>query len=88
MNIIEEMYNSNLFHVGTYSHNSEEYRKAMDNLIFAESEMLSSFYQIREFFDKYQSAQIVVININNRQELMNGFRIGEQIVLEMIKPID
>ena len=86
MNIIEEMYNGDLFPVSTYAHSSEEYRKAIDELVAVESELLKAFPQIRALFDKYQSAQIAVIKINNRQEFPNGFRIGAQIVMEMIKP--
>ena len=32
MNIIEEMYNGNLFPIGTYSNSSKEYKKAMTHL--------------------------------------------------------
>lgn len=88
MNIIEEMYNGDLFPVGTYSHNSEEYRKVMDDLVAAESELLKAYPQIRALFDKYQDAQITIISTNNRQEFLNGFRIGAQMMLEMLKPID
>lgn len=88
MNIIEEMYNGDLFPVSTYAHSSEEYRKAIDELVAAESELLKAFPQIRTLFDKYQSAQIAIININNRQEFLNGFKIGAQMMLEMLKPID
>jgi hypothetical protein len=54
----------------------------------AEAELLAAYPQIRELFDKYQSAQIDLISINNRQEFVNGFRIGAQMMLEMLKPID
>ena len=37
MNIIEEMYNGDLFPVGTYSHESKEYKRAMDALVAAEA---------------------------------------------------
>lgn len=36
--IIEEMYNGDLFPTGTYDHSSKEYKKAMDELVAAESE--------------------------------------------------
>lgn len=87
MSIIEKMYNGDLFPVGTYSHDSKEYKKAMDSLVAAETELLNTYPQIRELFDKYQSAQIEFISINNRQEFVNGFRIGGQMVLEMLRPI-
>lgn len=87
MNIIEEMYNGDLFPVSPYAHSSEEYRKAIDELVAAESELLKAFPQIRTLFDKYQSAQIAIINISNRIKFVNGFKVGSQIALEMTKPI-
>ena len=88
MNIIEEMYNGDLFPVGTYSNSCEEYKKAMDSIVAAETELLNTYPQIRGLFDKYQSAQIELISINNRQEFANGFRIGGQMVMEMLRPIE
>lgn len=86
MNIIEEMYNGDLFLIRMYSHNSKEYRKAMDDLVSAEKKLLNTYPQIKELFDKYQDAQIALISINNRQEFVSGFRIGAKIVLEIIRP--
>ena len=88
MNIIEEMYNGDLFPVDTYEHSSEEYKKIMNELTSAEAELLAAYPQIRELFDKYQSAQIDLISINNRQEFVNGFRVGAQMMLEMLKKIE
>lgn len=87
-NIIEEMYDGDLFPIGTYNHSSKEYKKAMDELVAAESELLASYPQIRELFGRYQSAQIEIISINNRQEFVNGFKIGARIALEMINSIE
>ena len=87
-NIIEEMYDGDLFPIGTYNHSSKEYKKAMDELVAAGSELLTSYPQIRELFNRYQSAQIEIISINNRQEFVNGFKIGAKIALEMFEPIE
>ncbi len=88
MNIIEKMYNGDLFPIGTYSNSSKEYKKAMDALVAAETELLNTYPQIRELFDKYQSVQFELISINNRQEFVNGFRIGGQMVMEMLRTIE
>ena len=71
-----------------YSSACEEYKKAMDSLVAAETELLNTYPQIRELFDKYQSAQFELISINNRQEFVNGFRIGGQVVMEMLRSIE
>lgn len=88
MNIIEEMYSSNLFPIDIYDHSSEEYKKIMNKLTTAEAELLAAYPQIRELFDKYQSAQFDLISINNRQEFVNGFRVGAQMMLDMLKKIE
>ena len=88
MNIIEKMYNGDLFPIGTNDHYSQEYKNAMNKLVDAETELIKDYPQVKELFQKYQDAQIELISINNRQEFLNGFRIGAQIVLEMVKPID
>ena len=88
MNIIEEMYNGDLFPIGTYDHCSQECKNAMDKLVAAEAELLKDYPQVKEIFQKYQDAQIELISINNRQEFVNGFRIGAKIALEMIDSIE
>ena len=88
MNIIEEMYNGDLFPVGTYSNSSKGYKKAMDSLVAAETELLNTYPQIRELLDKFQSAQIELISINNRPEFVNGFlkiRNSEKESCKMLK---
>lgn len=67
--IIEEMYDSDFFPTGTYDHSSKEYKKAMDELVAAESEMLAFCPQIKELFGKYQSAQIELISIITDKDL-------------------
>ena len=78
------MYDGDLFPIGTYDHSSEEHKDAMDKLVAAESELLASYPQIKELFDRYQNAQIELISINNRQEFVNGFKIGARRALEII----
>ena len=81
MDINGEMLNRDLFHVWAYLHSSEGYIKATNDLVTAASESLKSFPQIWELFDMYKSTQILIININRRYVFLNGFKIGEQIVL-------
>ena len=87
-NIIEEMYNGDLFPIGRLNHNDNEYRKAMDNLVTAESALIKTYPEIKELFSKYQDAQIQLSSLISRQEFVNGFRAGAQMALEMIKPIE
>ena len=83
-NIIEEMYNGDLFPSGKLNPDDNEYSKALDSLVEAENALLEAYPEIRELFTAYQ---IAIINISNRMEFVNGFKIGAQIALEMTKPI-
>lgn len=74
-NIIEEMYNGDLFPIGRLNHNDAEYHKAMDNLITAESALIKTYPEIKELFDKYQDAQIQLNSLSSRQEFVNGFKV-------------
>ena len=86
-NIIEEMYNGDLFPSGKLNPDDNEYSKALDSLVEAENALLEAYPEIRELFTAYQNAQIAIINISNRIKFVNGFKVGSQIALEMTKPI-
>ena len=88
MNIIEEMYNGDLFPIGSSSHNNKEYKKVISDISKAESELLKAYPQARELFEKYQNAQIELITIDNRREFVNGFRIGAQMAMETMKAVE
>ena len=86
-NIIDEIYDNDLFHLTDISKVGKEYTDAMSRLCAAERKMLDKCPDIKETFDEYQDAQIALANLSNRQEFTKGIRIGAQLVLEMIKPI-
>ena len=63
--------------------------KGLNETLFLASRRFYIYYpQIRELFDRYQSAQIELISINNRQEFVNGFRIGGQMPMETLGKIE
>lgn len=86
-NIIEELYDSDLFHLTELETVSEEYKSVLDKLIKTEAEIMQSFPQCKSLFEEYQTANIALHNLSNRNEFITGFRTGAQIVLEMLKPI-
>lgn len=67
-NIIEEIYNSDLFLCRKLNTDDDEYRKALDSLVEAEDALLEDHPEIRRLFVAYQNAQIAIINISNRME--------------------
>ena len=86
-NIIEELYDSDLFHLTELETVSKEYRSVLDKLIKTEAEIMRSFPQCKSLFEENQTANIALHNLSNRNEFVAGFRTGAQIVLEMLKPI-
>ena len=86
-NILDKLYDCNLFHLTWITDIGDVYRKAMERLLKAETELLNAFPDCRELLDEYQSAEIDLTDLSNRYEFGKGFRLGAQLVLEMLKPI-
>lgn len=63
------------------------YRTALDRLVKAEAELKKAYPDSTDILNEYQSADIDLHNISNRNEFRKGFKVGAQLVLEMIKPI-
>lgn len=86
-NILDELYDFDLFHMTEVEDVDGEYKSAMDRLVKAEAELLKAYPDCNEILDEYQLADIDLHNLSNRNEFHKGFRAGAQLVLEMIKPI-
>ena len=86
-NIIAELYDSDLFHLTELETVSEEYKSVLDKLIKTETEITENIPQCKSLFEEYQTVNIALHNLSNRNEFVVGFRTGAQIVLEMLKPI-
>ena len=83
--ILDELYDCNLFRLIRLADVGDEYRKAMERLLKAETELLKALHDCSEPLDEYQSAEIDLTDLSNRYEFSKGFRLGAQLVLEMIK---
>ena len=81
-NILDELYDYDLFHLTEI-----EDKAALDRLVKAEAELKKAFPESAEILDEYQTADIELHNLSNRNEFRKGFKVGAQLVLEMIKPI-
>lgn len=86
-NILDELYDMDLFHLTEIEDVDGEYKSAMDKLLKAETELLKAFPDCKDLLDEYQSANIDLHNFSNRNEFCKGFKVGAQLVLEMLKPI-
>lgn len=86
-NLLDELYNLDSFHINEIVDVGGEYKAAMDRLLKAEEELIKAYPDRTGILNEYQSADIDLHNISNRNEFRKGFRVGAQLVLEMIKPI-
>ena len=86
-NILDELYDYDLFHLTEIDDTNGAYRAALDRLVKAKTELKKAYPDNDEILDEYQSADIELHNLSNRNEFRKGFKVGAQLVLEMIKPI-
>ena len=83
--IIDELYNQELFR--SFKITSEEYKATLNHLVKLEAEILSTYPDIKELLDDYQSAESELTRLSNRSEFRLGVKLGAQLVLEMMKPL-
>ena len=86
-NILDELYDYDLFHLTEIEDMDGSYSAALDRLVKAEAELKKAFPDSADILDEYQTADIELHNLSNRNEFRKGFKVGAQLVLEMIKPI-
>lgn len=86
-NILDELYDYDLFHLTENEDMDGSYKAALDRLVQAEAELKKAFPDSADILDEYQTADIELHNLSNRNEFRKGFKVGAQLVLEMIKPI-
>ena len=86
-NILDGLYDYDLFHLTEIEDTDGAYRAALDRLVKAEAELKNANPNSTEILDEYQSADIELHNLSRRNEFRKGFKVGAQLVLEMIKPI-
>lgn len=86
-NILDELYDYDLFHLIEIEDVDGSYKSALDRLVKAEAELKKAYPDSTEILDEYQSEDIELHNLSNRNEFRKGFKVGAQLILEMIKSI-
>lgn len=86
-NLLDELYDYDLFHLTEIEDTDRAYKAALDRLVKAEAELRKNYPDCTDILDEYQSADIDLHSLSNRNEFRKGFKVGAQLVLEMIKPI-
>ena len=85
--ILDDLYDYDLFHLTEIEDTDGAYRVALDRLVKAEAELKKAYPDNTVILDEYQTADIELHNLSTRNEFRKGFKVGAQLVLEMIKPI-
>ena len=87
MDIIDVLYDSDTFRLTELETVDDKYKATLDRLISAERALKASCADCEPLFEEYQTADIDLHNLSNRNEFRLGFRVGAQLVLEMLKSI-
>ena len=85
--IIDELYDLHLLNKNDVENEDKEYQSTLDKLIKLEAELLKTYPDCKELLDEFQTAGGDLHSIANHIEFRKGFRIGAQLIFEMIKPI-
>ena len=85
--IIDELYNLHLPNKNDVENEDKEYQSTLDRLIKLEAELLKTYPDCKELLEDFQTAGGDLHSIANRTEFRKGFRVGAQLMLEIIKPI-
>ena len=88
MNILEEMYESNLFNLIETEEMGEDYKDALDRLLTTEKAITDKYPDCKEMIEEYQAAEIDLHHISLRHEFCKGFISGAQIIMEILKPTE
>lgn len=73
-NILDELYDLDLFHLTEIEDTDGVYKSAMDRLVNAETELLKTFPDCKAILDEYQSADIDLHNLSTRQRVPQGLQ--------------
>lgn len=85
--IIDELYDLHLPVKNDVENEDKEYQSTLDRLIKLEAELMTTYPDCKDIFEEFQTADGDLHSIANRTEFRKGFRVGAQLVLEIIKPI-
>ena len=85
MSILKDLYYGHIDIIGRNSMDSPEYRKCVENAAECEKEITQSSPEADDLFLKYQEAQGRLNSMTEFEMFAAGFRMGTQLMLEMIK---
>ena len=82
--LIDELYDLHLSSKNDVENDDKEYQSTLDRLIKLEAELLKTYPDCKNLLEDFQTAGGDIHSIANRIEFRKGFKIGTQLVFEMI----
>ena len=86
-NIINELYDLNIFHLTEIGIENSEYKSMLDRLIKLETELLKTYPDCKEMLEEFQTANGDLHSFVNRNEFRKGFIAGAQVMIEILTSI-
>ena len=71
-----------------FMNDDAETHAALDHVCKAEQALLNAYPEINPLLITYQSAPIDLFSLNSYQDFVIGFRMGAQIMQEMLTPFE
>lgn len=88
MNILEEMYYGNIPHFWEHSITDSEYRRWANKSAELDKQLRETYPEAEELINKREMARNETIEIMSYQQFVYGFRVGAQLMAEMMKKVD
>lgn len=83
-NLIDELYDLDIFRLPEISREDNEYKATFNRLVKLEAELLKAYPDYTDIFNEYQSAEWKLYSLDNRNEFRKGFQTGAQIMIEIL----
>ena len=87
-NILEDMYYGRVQPFWEHSIETAEYREKVKESIAADRELRAAFPNAEKLIDNHDNARNEAQEIVSFQQFVYGFRVGAQLVLEMLKKVE
>ena len=85
MKLLESMYRGDAGSFSAIKHKSNEKERIMDQLVFAETDLLEKYPDAETLYSQLQEYQENLNGIELWEEFRRGFRVGAQLMAEMME---
>ena len=87
-NIIKDMYFGNVLPFWEIQHRTKEYDEKSKQILKIQKELLEAFPEAEQLLESYCTAHYESTDIFGYQQFQLGMKVGAQIMMEMLKPIE